>query len=100
MQAGLHITNVLYKMTQKKRTIGTKMDMRLMEQFNRINKENLAKHKFYAERNMHMANIINRQKNETFQSEYGRLEAARLKGPLGVEANNRLEKLKTILINK
>ena len=74
-----------------------RLDMRQIQQLQRINKQTLAKHKFHQERNMHMANIINRQKAVTYESELSRLENARLKGPLSTESYARMERLKQML---
>ena len=74
-----------------------RLDMRQIQQLQRINKQTLAKHKFHQERNMHMANIINRQKLATYENELSRFENARLKGPLSTESYARMERLKQML---
>ena len=76
------------------------LDMRAIQQLQRINKQTLQKAKFHGERNQYMTNILNKQKQVTYESEYDRLEAQRVKsGRLGAEAHNRLQLLKA-LINK
>ena len=74
-----------------------KMNMRMIQQLQRINQQALQKEKFHQERKMHINNIINRQRAATYESELDRFENARIKGPLGVEANARLEHLKKML---
>ena len=81
-----------------KKKIGVdKLDMRMIQQLQRINKQSMAKQKNHQERNVHMASIINRQKHATYESELARLENARIKGPLQTEAYNRMTHLKAIL---
>ena len=85
-------------MAKKGKTVTTdKLDMRMIQQLQRINRQALRKDKFHQERNMHMQNIINRQKSATFESEMARFENARLKGPLSAESYARLAQLKEML---
>lgn len=71
--------------------------MRMIQQLQRINKQTVQKSKDHQERNMHMQNIINRQKAATYESELARLENARIKGPLSTESYNRMVSLKGLL---
>ena len=73
------------------------LNMLQIQQLQRINRQALSKHKFHQERNMHMQNIINRQRAATYESELARFEDARLKGPLSAESYARLERLKQML---
>ena len=74
-----------------------RLDMRQIQQLQRINRQTLSKQKFHQERNLHMQNIINRQRVATYESELSRFEDARLKGPLGPESYARLARLKEML---
>ena len=89
-------SQVRKEMVHKGKTVD-KLDMRMIQQLQRINKQALAKEKFHMERNMHMQNIANRQRSATYESELARFENARLKGPLNTESYARLEKLKEML---
>ena len=74
------------------------LNMKMIQQLQRINKGALEKHKFYQERNQHLKDMIKKQKQSTYRSEYDRLEAQRVKsGALGVEAHNRLTLLKALI---
>ena len=84
------------KVKQKTHT-ADKLDMRQIQQLQRINRQALEKHKFHQERNMHMQNIINRQKSATYESELSRFENARLQGPLSSESYARMDRLKQML---
>ena len=84
-------------MVKKKTITADRLDMRMIQQLQRINKQTVQKSKDHAERNMHMQNIINRQKAATYKSELARLENARIKGPLSTESYNRMASLKGIL---
>ena len=92
------LPHMKYKRAQprQKNTI-TNLDMHQVQQLQKINREALQKHKFHQERNMHMTNMINRQKIATYEGELDRFEHARIKGPLNTEANARLKELKTLL---
>ena len=74
-----------------------RLDMRQIQQLQRINRQALSKQKFQQERNMHMQGIINRQRAATYESELARFENARLKGPMSTESYARMEKLKQLL---
>ncbi len=74
-----------------------KLDMRMVQQLQRINKQALQKHKFQQEKSMHLQNIANRQRNATYESELARFENARIKGPLSAESYARLQELKELL---
>ena len=87
----------MVKQKKGKTLTADRLDMRQIQQLQRINRQTLAKHKFHQERNMHMQSIIDRQKAATYQSELERFENARIKGPLSAESYNRLQQLKTIL---
>ena len=81
----------------KKTITADRLDMRQIQLLQRINKQSLAKSKFHQERNLHMQSIINRQKAATYESEFNRLENARIKGPLSQESYNRMMELKAII---
>jgi len=81
----------------KKTITADRLDMRQIQLLQRINKQSLAKAKFHQERNLHMQSIINRQKAATYESEFARLENARIKGPLSQESYNRMMELKAII---
>jgi len=84
-------------MVKQKSAVAGKLDMRMVQQLQRINKQALKKHKFQQERSMHMQNLANRQRNATYESELSRFENARLKGPLSTESYARLQELKELL---
>ena len=74
------------------------LNMRMIQQLQRVNKGALQKHKIHQERNQHLADMIKRQKQVTYESEYDRLESQRVKnGVLGIEAHNRLQLLKSLI---
>ena len=82
---------------KKKVVTADKLDMRQIQQLQRINRQSLAKAKFHQEKNMHIQSLIDRQKAATYESELARFENARVKGPLSQESYNRLQILKTML---
>ena len=82
---------------KKKTVTADRLDMRMIQQLQRITKQTVQKSKDHQERNMHMQNIINRQKAATYESELARLENARIKGPLSQESYNRMMSLKGML---
>ncbi len=73
------------------------LNMRMVQQLQRINKQALQKHKFQQEKSMHLQNIANKQRNATYESELARFENARIKGPLSAESYARLQELKELL---
>ena len=74
-----------------------RLDMRQIQQLQRINQQSLSKQKFHQERNKHMQDIVNKQRAATYESELARFENARIKGPLSAESYARLERLKQML---
>ena len=84
-------------MAKKKHITADKLDMRQIQQLQRINKQSMAKAKFHQERNMHMQSLIDKQKAATYESELSSFENARIKGALSQESYNRLQQLKAIL---
>ena len=74
-----------------------RLNMRDIQQLQRINKQSLAKAKFHQEKNMHIQSLIDRQKAATYESELARFENARIKGHLSQESYNRLQQLKSML---
>ena len=84
-------------MAKKRVFTADNLDMRQIQQLQRVNRQSLVKAKFHHERNMHMQNIIDRQKAATYESELARFENARVKGPLSQQSYNRLQILKTML---
>ena len=84
-------------MAKKKQITADRLDMRQIQQLQRMNRQSLAKEKFHQERNFHMQSIINRQKIATYESELSRFENARLKGRLSQESYNRMMQLKGLI---
>ena len=74
-----------------------RMDHRALHQLQRINMQSMKKYKFHQEKNLHMAEIIRKQKHSNFESEYDKLQGSTIKGPLAVESYNRLQQLKNLL---
>ena len=73
------------------------LDMRRVQQLQRISKQGLEKHKFHQERAAHIQGLIHKQKAATYEAELARFENARLQGPLGAEARARMDQLKKLL---
>ena len=84
-------------MATKKVVTADRLDMRQIQQLQRMNKQSMAKAKYHHERNMHMSSIIDRQKAATYESELARFQNARIKGPLSQESYSRMSQLKAIL---
>ena len=84
-------------MAKKRVFTADNLDMRQIQQLQRVNRQSLAKAKFHQEKNMHIQSLIDRQKAATYESELARFENARVKGPLSQESYNRLQILKTML---
>ena len=74
-----------------------KLDQRALHQLQRINIQSMKKYKFHQEKNLHMSEIIRKQKHSNFESEYDKLQGATIKGPLAAESYNRLQQLKAML---